>query len=51
LVMLFIEALTEPFRGWVKHFKLHTLQEAIVCTRDMFVFEFDTDEIRKKFAS
>jgi hypothetical protein len=35
LVMLFTEALTEPLRGWVKDFKPHTLQEAIVCTRDM----------------
>ena len=35
LVMLFIEALTEPLRGWVKNFKPHTLQEAIVHTRDM----------------
>jgi hypothetical protein len=34
-VMLFTEALTEPLRGWVKVFKPHTLQEAIVCTRDM----------------
>jgi ABC-type transport system involved in cytochrome c biogenesis permease component len=25
LVMLFIEALTEPLRGWVKDFKPHTL--------------------------
>jgi hypothetical protein len=35
LVMLFTEALTEPLRGWVKAFKPHTLQEAIVRTRDM----------------
>ena len=35
LVMLFIEALTEPLRGWVKDFNPHTLQEAIVRTRDM----------------
>jgi hypothetical protein len=34
-VMLFTEALTKPFRGWVKAFKPHTLQEAIVRTRDM----------------
>jgi hypothetical protein len=33
--MLFTEALTEPLRGWVKAFKPHTLQEAIVRTRDM----------------
>jgi hypothetical protein len=35
LVMLFTEALIEPLRGWLKAFKPHTLQEAIVCTRDM----------------
>jgi hypothetical protein len=35
LVMLFTEALIEPLRGWVKVFKSHTLQEAIVHTRDM----------------
>jgi hypothetical protein len=35
LVMLFTEALIEPLRGWVKAFKPHTLQEAIVCTRDL----------------
>jgi hypothetical protein len=34
-VMLFTEALTEPLRDWVKDFKPHTLQEAIVRTRDM----------------
>jgi hypothetical protein len=34
LVMLFTEALMEPLRCWVKAFKPHTLQEAIVCTRD-----------------
>jgi hypothetical protein len=35
LVMLFTEGLTEPLRGWVKAFKPHTLQDAILCTRDM----------------
>jgi hypothetical protein len=35
LVMLFTKALTKPLRGWVKAFKPHTLQEAIVRTRDM----------------
>jgi hypothetical protein len=35
LVMLFIEALTKPLRGWVKAFNPHTLYEAIVCTKDM----------------
>jgi hypothetical protein len=34
-VMLFIEALTEPLRGLVKAFKPHTLQDAIMHTRDM----------------
>jgi hypothetical protein len=32
LVTLFTKALMEPLRGWVKDFKPHTLQEAIVCT-------------------
>jgi hypothetical protein len=35
LVVLFTKALTEPLKGWVKAFKLHTLQEAIEHTRDM----------------
>jgi hypothetical protein len=35
LVMLFTEPLTELMRGWVNEFKLHTLHEAIVRTRDM----------------
>jgi hypothetical protein len=35
LVMLFIDALTKPARGWVNDFKPHTLQEAIVCMRDV----------------
>jgi hypothetical protein len=35
LVMLFIEGLLEPLRGWVKDFKPETLQDAIVRTRDM----------------
>jgi hypothetical protein len=33
--MLFTEALMEPLRGWVKAFKPHTLQEAILRARDM----------------
>ena len=33
--MLFTKALTKPLRGSVKAFKPHTLQEAIVHTRDM----------------
>jgi hypothetical protein len=33
--MFFTEALMEPLRGWVKDFKPHNLQEAIVRTRDM----------------
>jgi hypothetical protein len=35
LVMLFIEGLLEPLRGWVKTFKPETLQDAIDRTRDM----------------
>ena len=34
-VMLFIEGLLEPLHGWVKAFKLETLQDVIVRTRDM----------------
>jgi hypothetical protein len=33
--MFFIESLIEPLRGWIKAFKPHTLQEAIVHMRDM----------------
>jgi hypothetical protein len=35
LVMLFIEALVEPLRGWVKAYKPTTLQEVIGRTRDL----------------
>jgi hypothetical protein len=35
LVMLFIEGLTEPLRGWVKAYRPHTLQDAIRRTRDL----------------
>jgi hypothetical protein len=35
LVMLFIEGLTEPLRGWVKAYRPHTLQDAILRTRDL----------------
>jgi hypothetical protein len=28
--MLFIEGLSEPLRGWVKSFKLETLNDAII---------------------
>jgi hypothetical protein len=35
LIMLFTKGLSEPLRGWVKAFKPHTLQDAIICTRDM----------------
>lgn len=43
LVMLFIEGLTEPLRGWVKAFKPDSLQDAIMKTRDM---EYSTSSIR-----
>jgi hypothetical protein len=35
LIMLFIEGLIERLRGWVKAYKPHTLQDAILCTRDL----------------
>jgi hypothetical protein len=35
LVMLFIEGLTKPLRGWVKAYRPHTLQDAIRCARDL----------------
>jgi hypothetical protein len=35
LIMLFTEGLTEPLRGWVKAYKPHTLQDAILRTRDL----------------
>jgi hypothetical protein len=33
--MLFTEGLTEPLRGWVKAYRPHTLQDAILRTRDL----------------
>jgi hypothetical protein len=35
LVMLFTEGLTKPLRGWVKAYRPHTLQDAILRTRDL----------------
>jgi hypothetical protein len=35
LIMLFTEGLTEPLRGWVKAYRPHTLQDAILHTRDL----------------
>jgi hypothetical protein len=35
LVILFIEGLVEPLRGWVKYFRPNTLQEDIMKTKDM----------------
>jgi hypothetical protein len=35
LIMLFTEGLTEPLRGWVKAYRPHTLQDAILRNRDL----------------
>jgi hypothetical protein len=35
LIMLFTEGLTKPLRGWVKAYRPHTLQDAILRTRDL----------------
>jgi hypothetical protein len=35
LIILFIEDLTKPLRGWVKAYRPHTLQDAILRTRDL----------------
>jgi hypothetical protein len=35
LLMMYIEGLTKPVRGWVKDFKPITLQDAIEHTRDL----------------
>jgi hypothetical protein len=35
LIMLFIEGLSKPLRGWVKAFKPTSLQDAIIRTSDM----------------
>jgi hypothetical protein len=35
LIMLFTEGVTEPLRGWVKAYQPHTLQDAILRTRDL----------------
>jgi hypothetical protein len=34
-IMLFTEGLTEPLRGWVKAYRPHTLQDAILRARDL----------------
>jgi hypothetical protein len=33
MIMLFTEGLTYPLRGWVKAYRPHTLQDAILQTR------------------
>jgi hypothetical protein len=35
MIMLFIEGLIEPLKGWVKAHRPPTLQYAILCTRDL----------------
>jgi hypothetical protein len=35
LIMIFTEGLTKSLRGWVKTYKPHTLQDAILRTRDL----------------
>jgi hypothetical protein len=45
LIMLFTEGLTEPLRRWVKAYKPHTLQDAILRTRDLT----DTKPFSKPF--
>jgi hypothetical protein len=49
LIMLFIEGLTEPLRGWVKAYKPPTLQDAILCTRDLADSVPETKNFSKPF--
>jgi hypothetical protein len=49
LIMLFIEGLTEPLRGWVKAYKPHTLQDVILRTRDLVDLASKTKPFSKPF--
>jgi hypothetical protein len=49
LIMLFTEGLTEPLRGWVKAYKPHTLQDAILRTRDLVDSVSKTKTFSKPF--
>jgi hypothetical protein len=35
LIIIFIEGISKPLCGWVKAFKLTSLQDVIIMTRDM----------------
>ena len=49
LIMLFTEGLIEPLRGWVKAYRPHTLQDAILCTRDLANLAPKTKPFSKPF--
>jgi hypothetical protein len=49
LIMLFTEGLTEPLRGWVKAYRPHTLQDAILRTRDLADSASKTKPFSKPF--
>jgi hypothetical protein len=49
LIMLFTEWLTEPLRGWMKAYRPHTLQDSILCTRDLAELVEKTKPFYKPF--
>jgi hypothetical protein len=49
LIMLFTEGLTEPLRGWVNAYRPHTLQDAILRTRDLADLVSKTKTFSKPF--
>jgi hypothetical protein len=49
LIMLFIKGLIEPLRGWVKAYKPHTLQDAILRTLDLAYSAPKTKPFSKPF--
>jgi hypothetical protein len=49
LIMLFTQGLIEPLRGWVKEYMPHTLQDAILRTRDLEESVLKTKTFSKPF--
>jgi hypothetical protein len=49
LIMLFTQGLIEPLRGWVKAYMPPTLQDAILCTRDLADSMLKTKTFSKPF--
>jgi hypothetical protein len=49
LIMLFTEGITEPLIGWSKAYRPHTLQDAILHTRDLADSALNTKSFSKPF--